>query len=72
MGMIEESQSDPEDPKSGGIIGRHRFKYDSGLLRKHLEGVMSYWHGIRQPSGVDINNTRRCGWCEFEDGCEWR
>jgi exonuclease V len=72
MGMIEESQSDPEDPKSGGIIGRHRFKYDSGLLKRHLEGVMSYWHGIRQPSGVDINNTRRCGWCEFEDGCEWR
>ena len=72
MGMIEESQSDPEDTKSGGIIGRHRFKYDSGLLRRHLEGVMSYWHGIRQPSGVDINNTRRCGWCEFEDGCEWR
>jgi len=72
MGMIEESQSDPEDPKSGGIIGRHRFKYDSGLLKTHLEGVMSYWHGIRQPSGVDINNTRRCGWCEFEDGCEWR
>jgi hypothetical protein len=72
MGMIEESQSDPEDPKSGGIIGRHRFKYNSGLLKTHLEGVMSYWHGIRQPSGVDINNTRRCGWCEFEDGCEWR
>jgi exonuclease V len=72
MGMIEESQFDPEDPKSGGIIGRHRFKYDSGLLKRHLEGVMSYWHGIRQPSGVDINNTRRCGWCEFEDGCEWR
>jgi len=72
MGMIEESQSDPEDPKSGGIIGRHRFKYDSELLKKHLEEVMSYWHGIRQPSGVDIKNTRRCGWCEFEDGCEWR
>ena len=72
MGMIEESQSDPEDPKSGDIIGRHRFKYDSGLLKTHLDGVMSYWHGIRQPSGVDINNTRRCGWCEFEDGCEWR
>jgi len=72
MGMVEESQSDPEDPKSGGIIGRHRFKYNPELLRKHLEGVMSYWHGVRQPSGVDINNTRRCGWCEFEDGCEWR
>ena len=72
MGMMEESQSDPENPKSGCIIGRHRFKYNTVLLRKHLEGVMSYWHGVRQPSGVDIDNTRRCGWCEFEDGCEWR
>jgi len=71
VGMIDEDQDD-QDPKSGGIIGRHRFKYDSKLLSKHLENVMSYWHGSRQPSGVDINNTRRCGWCEFEDGCEWR
>lgn len=72
MGMIEDPQSDPEDPKSGGIIGRHRFKYDSKSLQRHLESVMSYWHGTRQPSGVDINNTKRCVWCEFEDGCEWR
>jgi exonuclease V len=72
IGMIEEDQDDEEGPKSGGIIGRHRFKYDPRLLRVHLENVMSYWHGVRQPSGVDINNTRRCGWCEFEDGCEWR
>jgi exonuclease V len=69
-GMIEEG--DDDDPKSGTIIGRHRFKYDSRLLKIHLENVMSYWRGFRQPSGVDIHNTRRCGWCEFEDGCEWR
>jgi exonuclease V len=70
-GMIEEGDDD-DDPKSGTIIGRHRFKYDSRLLKIHLENVMSYWRGMRQPSGVDIHNTRRCGWCEFEDGCEWR
>lgn len=70
-GMVEE-EGDDDDPKSGAIIGRHRFKYDARLLKIHLENVMSYWTGARQPSGVDIHNTRRCGWCEFEDGCEWR
>lgn len=70
-GMVEE-EGDDDDPKSGAIIGRHRFKYDARLLRIHLENVMSYWTGVRQPSGVDVHNTRRCGWCEFEDGCEWR
>jgi exonuclease V len=70
-GMIPEEIED-EDPKSGGIIGRHRFKYNAKLLANHLESVMSYWHGRRQPSGVGIEDTRRCGWCEFEEGCEWR
>jgi exonuclease V len=71
IGMIPEEIED-DDPKSGGIIGRHRFKYNAKLLKDHLQNVMSYWHGQRQPSGVGIEDTRRCGWCEFEDGCEWR
>lgn len=71
VGMIPEEDMD-DGPKSGGIIGRHRFKYNAKLLKDHLQNVMSYWHGLRQPSGVGVEDTRRCGWCEFEDGCEWR
>lgn len=58
--------------KSGDIIGKHRFKHDPKALGRHLEKVMGYWQGIRMPEGVGIDNTRRCGWCEFEEGCEWR
>lgn len=58
--------------KSGDIIGRHRFKYDAAALSRHLEKVMGYWRGSRSPEGVGVADTRRCGWCEFEEGCEWR
>ena len=58
--------------KSGDIIGKHRFKHDPKALSRHLEKVMGYWQGVRMPEGVGISDTRRCGWCEFEEGCEWR
>lgn len=58
--------------KSGDIIGRHRFTHNPQLLARHLERVMGYWQGTRMPEGVGVTDTRRCGWCEFEEGCEWR
>jgi exonuclease V len=27
---------------------------------------------MREPQGVEPAHVRRCHWCEFEDGCEWR
>lgn len=57
---------------SGSIIGRHRFKHDPSALAAHLASVLEYWRGIREPHGVTAANARRCQWCEFEDGCEWR
>lgn len=57
---------------SGSIIGRHRFQHDTTLLDDHLASVLQYWRGEREPIGVQLVDTGRCGWCEFEDGCEWR
>ncbi|KAJ9096375.1 hypothetical protein QFC21_005197 [Naganishia friedmannii] len=56
----------------GSIIGSHRFAYSSTLLTEHIERILQFWTGAREPTGVTIENTSRCGWCEFEDGCEWR
>ncbi|KAJ9119498.1 hypothetical protein QFC22_003206 [Naganishia vaughanmartiniae] len=56
----------------GSIIGSHRFAYSSTLLAEHIDKVLQFWTGAREPTGVTIENTSRCGWCEFEDGCEWR
>ncbi|KAL1408861.1 hypothetical protein Q8F55_005675 [Vanrija albida] len=57
---------------SGSIIGRTRFGHNRRLLATHLDSVLEYWKGTRAPRGVAPNEASRCGWCEFEDGCEWR
>ena len=57
---------------SGGIIGHSVFQHNPRLLAVHLESVLEFWMGTREPRGVSLEETRRCGWCEFEEGCEWR
>ncbi|WRT64395.1 uncharacterized protein IL334_001327 [Kwoniella shivajii] len=67
------SQRDEGDNlPSGSIIGTHRFTHSPLTLARHLESVLQFWLGEREPSGVTLEETRRCGWCEFEEGCEWR
>jgi exonuclease V len=64
--------SPDKNTASGSIIGRHRFQHDAQLMTAHLESVLQFWMGQRQPIGVTVDETQRCGWCEFEEGCEWR
>jgi exonuclease V len=76
--FINSEQSSPSPAEAeapgtdGSIIGSHRFAYSSTLLADHIERILQFWTGAREPVGVTIENTSRCGWCEFEDGCEWR
>ena len=69
-------ESDPERSEktgtSGSIIGRHRFSHSPRLLAAHLSSVLDWWLGRREAVGVKVEQTSRCGWCEFEEGCEWR
>lgn len=57
---------------SGSIIGRSSFTHSPRRLAAHLASVLDWWLGHREAVGVSIEETRRCGWCEFEEGCEWR
>lgn len=72
---LPQSQLEPEedeDGTSGAIIGRLTFPHDPKALAEHLAWALGYWRGEREPQGVPLEHTRRCAWCEFEDGCEWR
>ena len=62
----------PAEEVDGAIIGSHRFAYSPALLSDHIERILEFWTGSREPVGVSVENTTRCGWCEFEEGCEWR
>lgn len=42
------------------IIGSKVFLYDEAALDNHLEAVFDWWHGIRPPKGVDIEDSGRC------------
>ncbi|KAK8866159.1 hypothetical protein IAR55_001310 [Kwoniella newhampshirensis] len=64
--------NDKPGESSGSIIGKTRFTHSPTLLAAHLESVLQFWMGEREPQGVSLEETRRCGWCEFEEGCEWR
>ncbi|WVQ97298.1 hypothetical protein IAU59_004409 [Kwoniella sp. CBS 9459] len=57
---------------AGSIIGKTTFRHSPLLLAAHLESVLGFWMGSREPTGVSLEQTSRCGWCEFEEGCEWR
>lgn len=57
---------------AGSIIGHTVFSHSPKFLAKHLESVLQFWMGERPPKGVEIHEAKRCAYCEFEDGCEWR
>ncbi|WVO16821.1 hypothetical protein L204_104507 [Cryptococcus depauperatus] len=57
---------------AGTIIGRYTFLHSQSLLATHLQDILQFWMGKRPPRGVEIHQARRCGWCEFEEECEWR
>ncbi|RXK39737.1 hypothetical protein M231_02930 [Tremella mesenterica] len=64
--------SNKDSSAAGSVIGRSTFTHDPRLLEQHLQSVLDFWMGRREPVGVSLEETRRCGWCEFEEGCEWR
>jgi exonuclease V len=69
---IKSKKTKRKRPQAGSIIGTHVFQHDRVLLSKNLERTLNFWMGSKEPEGVGIENVSRCGWCEFEEGCEWR
>ncbi|OBZ79642.1 putative exonuclease V, mitochondrial [Grifola frondosa] len=54
------------------ILGKKEFAVDDAFLDEYLDSVLLWWLGRRPPHGVDIEQTRRCLSCEYQNGCEWR
>ena len=71
--LKRDAESDPDQPdvnsdnhveeeKGQGpeLIGSTSFMMDDGVLDSRLEKVLEWWHGIRQPEGVELEDTGRC------------
>ena len=42
------------------LIGSASFVMDDSILDARLEKVLEWWHGIRPPEGVELEDTGRC------------
>ncbi|KAI3483177.1 hypothetical protein L1887_53957 [Cichorium endivia] len=55
-----------------GIIGVVKFAHDAAAVDAFLADAVSMWKGQRALVGVDVQHTRRCWSCEWQNACEWR
>ena len=49
-----------ETGRGSELIGSASFVMDDAALDARLEKVLEWWHGIRQPEGVELEDTGRC------------
>lgn len=65
-------EKDGRENEREAIIGVARFRHEPQELETHLTDILSMWAGERPLKGVELQDTKRCHYCEFLDGCEWR
>ncbi|KAM4795669.1 exonuclease V [Rhinophrynus dorsalis] len=53
-------------------LGCEMVSFEEETVMKHLEFYLSYWKGLRQTQGVDIEDAWKCRNCCFANICEWR
>ncbi|KAI1824541.1 hypothetical protein F4861DRAFT_505392 [Xylaria intraflava] len=58
--------------EDGHIIGNNSFPNDPNALDAYVKESLQWWRGVRKPAGVEIEETYKCGWCEFAEACQWR
>ncbi|KAI1321676.1 exonuclease V [Xylariaceae sp. FL0255] len=56
----------------GRVLGKNTFLNDPEGLDAYIKHTLRWWRGEREPDGVAIEETYKCGWCEFAEGCQWR
>jgi len=58
--------------EDGRVLGNNSFPNDPETLDAYMEHNLHWWRGERDPEGVTIEETYKCGWCEFAESCQWR
>ncbi|KAI0435270.1 hypothetical protein F5Y09DRAFT_293546 [Xylaria sp. FL1042] len=56
----------------GRLLGNNSFAADPEALDIYMKDNLRWWRGEREPEGVTIEETYKCGWCEFAESCQWR
>jgi len=59
-GMKSDNRTEDEKDRGSELIGSTSFVMDDAALDARLEKVLEWWHGIRRPEGVELEDTGRC------------
>ena len=57
---------------TGEVIGVETVEYDEAWMKSQLESCLGFWMGTRKATGVDIEDSWKCNFCQFRDVCVWR
>jgi hypothetical protein len=58
--MKSDNRMEEEEGQRSELIGSTSFVMDDAALDARLEKVLDWWHGIRRPEGVELEDTGRC------------
>lgn len=60
LNLDESGVHSGKEDQGSGLIGSTSFAMDDVALDARLEKVLEWWHGIRPPEGVELDDTGRC------------
>ena len=60
-----------EHQASGETLGVDQVEYDENWAKAEVERSLQFWSGERPARGVDIEDTWKCGSCQFKGICVW-
>ncbi|XP_040277742.1 exonuclease V [Bufo bufo] len=56
----------------GSPLGCDEVRFEKEKVLGEVAFYLSYWKGLREVKGVDIEDAWKCRMCEYSSICEWR
>ncbi|XP_075052876.1 exonuclease V [Mixophyes fleayi] len=56
----------------GSLLGYDVVTFEKECVMEQVRFYLSYWKGLREVQGVDIEDAWKCRMCDYANICEWR
>lgn len=56
----------------GSFLGCDEVMFEKEKVSEQIQFYFSYWKGLREVRGVDIEDAWKCRMCDYSSVCEWR
>ncbi|XP_063812089.1 exonuclease V isoform X2 [Pseudophryne corroboree] len=58
--------------RDGSLLGYDVVSFEKENIMEQLKFYLSFWKGLREVQGVDIEDAWKCTMCDYASTCEWR